>query len=67
MRHFTVIAARQTGEWYRESLTETDQVDETEFNSRIDTNDVHYDRFEHGAYPNDETCAITVTFENDGE
>jgi hypothetical protein len=56
LRHFTVIADSETGEWITEPK-ETGVVSRAEWAChRDDTDDAHFDVFEYDG----ETCAVTV-------
>lgn len=68
MKKFTVEAARTTGEWLFDPIMVGD-VDKSAWDKMDDTDDVHFDTFEHcekdeqGNEPvTGETCAIEVTW-----
>ncbi len=65
LNHYTVNADRVTGEFDMSSLVCTGTVNKAKWPSMKDTDDVHYDTYEH--FPerdsvDSETRAITVTF-----
>jgi hypothetical protein len=56
MRLFTVQADPTTGEWIADTLAEIGTIARAEHLSRTDTDEMHFDTFEH----DDETCAVEV-------
>lgn len=63
--HYTVNADRVTGEFDMSSLVCTGTVNKATWPSMKDTDDVHYDTYEHFPEPgsvDSVTRAITVTF-----